>query len=103
MKAIIDGKRYDTETATEVASYDNGLGYSDFRQLSETLYRTKNGRWFTSGEGGPMTSYARPAGDMRTGGRAIRPLSDEEARSWLESNRESEALEQYFADQIEDA
>ena len=29
MKQIINGKRYNTETATEIGNYSNGLGYSD--------------------------------------------------------------------------
>ena len=103
MKAIIGGKRYNTETAIEVASRDNGLSYTDFRQLSESLYRTPRGSWFLAGSGGPLTPYAVSVGDMRTGGSAIRPLTAEEARSWLESYDKHDALEEYFSDHIEDA
>lgn len=40
MKAIIEGRLYDTETATLVAGDDVWGGRNKF------LYRTKRGRWF---------------------------------------------------------
>jgi len=103
MKKIIEGKRYDTETATQVAEYGNGLGEGDFSNYDETLYRTPRGNWFLSGEGGPMTKYSRPCGDMTSGGDGIIPLSSNEARQWLESHDENDALEKYFSDALEDA
>jgi len=103
MKAIIDGLRYDTDTAEEIAVHSNGLGPSDFHYLLETLYRTPNGRWFVHGEGGARTRYACPAGDGRTRGRDIRPLRREEAMEWLEAHGKVKALEHHFADEIEEA
>ena len=101
MRAIIDGKRYDTDTATCVAGYWNGLGKSDFRCLEEDLYRTPKGAWFLAGKGGALTAYAKPWGDGTTGGEAIRPLADDEARRWLEARNEVEAIEAHF--KIEEA
>ena len=103
MKKIIDGKRYDTATATEIGSHHNGRGRSDFRHMSESLYRTPRGNWFLAGEGGAMTKYSRPCGDMTGGGEYIIPLSPENAREWLERHELEEAIEKYFADEIEDA
>jgi hypothetical protein len=40
---IIDGKRYNTETAERVAYYNNGLGSGDFHVFEEYLYRTPRG------------------------------------------------------------
>lgn len=96
MKAIIKGKRYDTETATEIAS--DGYGYSgDFRYWHETLYKTKSGAWFTAGKGGPMSRYARSTGQNSwSGGSAIVPMSAEEAREWLETAKEVDAIEEHF-------
>ena len=37
MKSIINGKRYDTETAQELASWDNGCNCGDFHECEETL------------------------------------------------------------------
>ena len=103
MKAIIDGKRYNTETATGVAEYWNGLGGGDFGRVYEILYITAKGSWFIAGSGGPMTSYAQSVGNSQTGGEGIRPLSSEEAMAWLEKNHQTDALDQYFAEAIEDA
>lgn len=84
MKRIIDGKTYSTETAQKLGEWWNGLSDSDFRHISESLYRTKNGRYFLAGEGGPMTRYSHPVGDMTGGGEGIIPLSESEAREWME-------------------
>ena len=103
MKKIINGKRYDTETATEVASFSNSLGQGDFRNLDESLYITKSGNFFLSGEGGPMTKYSRPAGNMTSGGSDLIPLSKDEALDWLESHDFPEEIEKYFTNIIKDA
>lgn len=104
MKKIINGKRYNTETAEFVAGYSNGTGRGDFRYVSEDLYRTPRGRWFVAGEGGAMSSWATPCGDnSRTGGEGIRPLNPDEAMEWLEIHEETEALEKYFEVGVEDA
>lgn len=103
MRKIIDGKRYDTETATEIASWGFG-NYGDFNRCEETLYRTKRGSWFIHGEGGARSKYARTVGQNEwSGGSAIEPLSEADAKAWLERNGETDVLEQYFSDQIEDA
>lgn len=105
MKKIIDGKRYDTTTATEVAEWDNGLGYSDFKHCGETLYRTPRGNWFTVGYGGPMSRYARSTGTNSTSGSrdVFQVLTAAAAREWLERHGETAAIEQHFGAEIEDA
>ena len=103
MKKIINGKTYNTETAEEVGHYWNGLGTGDFRNISEKLYQTTKGAWFLAGEGGPMTKYARPCGNMTGGGSNIFPLTKAEALEWLESYGETDAIEKHFADIIEEA
>ena len=103
MKRILDGKRYNTETAEKIASYSNGLGKGNFRNYDETLYKTKNGNWFLSGEGGPMTKYSHPCGNMTSGGEAIIPMDPDEARRWLESHDKTDALESHFTDKIVEA
>lgn len=104
MKQIIDRKRYDTETAKEIASWDNGLGYSDFGWCKETLYKTKKGSYFIAGEGGAKTGYAQPCGNNCWGsGERIVPCTSEEALEWLENKGETDAIEKYFANDLEDA
>ena len=84
MKKIIDGKMYNTETATELGEFWNGLSTNDFSNLSETLYRKKNGEFFLYGQGGAMTEYSQPVGDMAGGGEKIIPFTKEQARNWAE-------------------
>ena len=105
MKKIIDGKRYNTETATEVAEWSNGYGYSDFKHCGETLYRTPKGGWFTVGYGGPLSRYSRATGqNSYSGSRDVfTVLTAEQARTWLERHGETEALETYFSEAIQDA
>lgn len=105
MKKIITGKRYDTDTATEVASWDAGFGYSDFKNCSEKLYLTPKGNWFTVGSGGPMSHYARPSGNNSTTGSndVFVTLTADEAREWLERHGETEELEEHFSGSIKDA
>ena len=69
MRAIINGKKYDTSTAEYIASASYSGSRSDFQWWEEDLYRKRTGEFFVSGEGGPMTRYARAIGPhRRTGG-----------------------------------
>ena len=45
MRRIVDGKRYDTETAQKIGHESRG-NCGDFRAWSETLYKTKKGAFF---------------------------------------------------------
>lgn len=103
MKATIDGKRYDTETATLVAKADNGLSYSDFNAWDEKLYLTKKGAWFLVGSGGPNSRYAKSYSGGSSGSSKLIPFTKEEAFAWLQENDCSKEIDQYFADWIEEA
>ncbi|PYX53895.1 MAG: hypothetical protein DMG76_23630 [Acidobacteria bacterium] len=101
---IIDGKRYNTATATEVAQWCNNYPTSDFKFCWEILYRTSKGTWFLVGQGGAQSKYSRSYGNHGScGGRDLIVLSETEAKAWLEAHEQNEALESYFADQLEDA
>lgn len=102
---IIDGRRYNTDTATAVASEYSYEGISDFRWFEETLYRTPKGAWFTCGGGNAMSRYSQPAGlNSWSGSRdVIRALSARDAQRWLTRNNATDALEEYFAAEIVDA
>jgi hypothetical protein len=104
MKRIIDGKRYDTETATEVAYHSSGGGRSDFNYYEETLYRTALGAWFTAGEGGARSKYSRSCGQNQlSAGEGIDVLTPAEALALLERWNEAEAIEEHFASKVTDA
>ena len=97
MKKIINGKKYDTETATPVASFSNSGGWRDFAHYEETLYRKKTGEFFLYGEGGPMTKYARSTGlNSWSGGDGFEPLTEDEAKLWLERFSDTETYEAQF-------
>lgn len=96
MVKIINGKKYNTDTAEEVGSWWNGLGWNDFHAVQETLYRKRTGEFFLYGEGGAATQYAEPCGDMWGAGEKIVPLSIENAKEWAEKNLSAEKYEAIF-------
>lgn len=103
MKKVIDRKVYNTETAEEIHSWDNGIYGNDFRSCSETLYKTKKGSFFLWGKGGPMSSYARHYGNTTSGGEDIIPMTADEAIDWLESHGGEDVIVEQFSDSIEEA
>ena len=99
MKAIIDGRKYDTETAEVIDSYGNGRYGNDFYRLEETLYRKKTGEFFLCGDGGAMTEYGRPCGtNTWCGGKRIVPMTEAEAKLWLEQHGDTETYEAVFGE-----
>ena len=88
MKQVVNGKRYDTETAVQLESWDNGAYGGDFNRCEEALYRTKNGAYFVHGEGGAMSRWSQSyeGGRSRGGGDGIEPVTPAEALEWLESH-----------------
>ncbi len=104
MQKVIDGFRYDTEKAEEVATYHNGCSRSDFHFVRKGLYRTNKGSWFVAGEGGAMSEYATQCGSNEWGGgENIRPVDADTAKNILEQWDAIGALEEYFGDQLKDA
>ena len=104
MKQIIEGRRYNTETAQEIGSSSGKAYRGDFHYCSESLYRTPRGNFFLCGEGGPLSRYGRPAyGGGTCGGEGIIPVSKEDALSWCEEHLDIEDYQAYFSDIIEDA
>lgn len=104
MKKIINGLRYDSETAIAIGS-DSYSHPGDFNFWEETLYKTpRAGRFFLVGEGGPMTKYSKSIGQNQwTGGENLTPMTKDEAMRWCEEHLGSGDWEEYFVDQIEEA
>jgi hypothetical protein len=98
MKKVINGKLYNTETATKIASNcSSGIGMSDFRFFDESLYVTKNKMFFLAGEGHAMTKWASDNGNTRSWGEGIKQMSYEKALKWCEDAEiEPEIIEKYF-------
>lgn len=85
MKKIINGRLYDTDTAIEIGSWDNGERCWDFDYVMETLYKTPKGQYFFYAWGGARTAYAERCGsDHFCEGSRIELLSEEEARKFAE-------------------
>ena len=78
MRKVIDGKAYDTATATLLAEAENPSADStdDIRYWAEELYRTPAGRYFLRGNGGPMSGWGS--------GPRIRVLTESAACRWIE-------------------
>ena len=98
MKKILNGMRFDTNTAEKVGEWDNGLPANDFSTLGETLYRTKRRKqFFLHGEGGPMTWCAKSSGpNTSTGGQEMRLMTDAEAFEWAQRHMSPDDVEDYF-------
>ena len=97
MKKIINGKKYDTETAEWISSYDVTNG--KFSDYEEDLYRKRTGEFFLAGEGGPASKYSQPYGDHGSqSGKGIIPLTEEEAREWVEMHCSADKYEDIFGE-----
>jgi hypothetical protein len=75
-KRIIDGKTYNTETATQIAGREDD--YDDpFLSAGAYLYQTRFGAFFL---------YSYLDGFDENDFEKIKPLTPDEARAWLEKN-----------------
>lgn len=98
MKKIINGKKYDTETARELVFWDNGYIGSDFSYVEEVLYKKKTGEYFLKGFGGPMSKYAESHGNNVGWGEKIIPMSEVEAKKWSEEKLSVYKYEELFGE-----
>ncbi|MDZ4263791.1 MAG: hypothetical protein U1B30_15850 [Pseudomonadota bacterium] len=110
MKAIINGKRYDTGKAEEITRLSYG-GKGQFISWEASLHKTAKGEWFLAGKGGPMTMFARSAegnpGAVEGSSRIV-PMEQADVLELLQSlsahNPGLEAIiEEHFGPEIEDA
>lgn len=99
MKKIINGKKYDTETAREIGCDGNNLSRRDFKWWTEVLYQKRTGEFFLYGEGGPASRYAVSAdGHGWDSGKQIIPLSEDKARNWAEEHLDADEYEKIFGE-----
>lgn len=97
MKKIINGKKYNTDTAQRLGEWDNGQ-YGIFDYEEETLYRKKTGEFFICGSGGAASKYACSVREGTASGSQISPISWEEARQWAEDHLNPEKYEEIFGE-----
>lgn len=90
-KRIIDGKTYNTETATRVAGWDER---EDHYTYGKYLYQTRFGAFF---------EYSFLDSVMDDDHQTISPLSPEDARKWLEErvSWDPELIEKLFGEMPE--
>lgn len=98
MKKIINGKKYDTNTAEKVFGWHYGRP-GDHDYVHEELYRKKNGDFFLFGEGGANSEYGVWVDNSHlTDSCNIVPLSVEEAKKWAEKHISAEKYEEIFGE-----
>lgn len=100
MKKIINGKKYDTDTAKKLASGGYGW-YSDLDYIEETLYKKRTGEFFLFGKGGPASKYSEYNGNGHIASWDIIPLTESEAKQWTEKNCNSDEYEEIFGEVAE--
>lgn len=100
MVAIISGRKYNTETATAVGEWGNGLERTNSDYCIEILYKKKTGEYFLYGRGGATSKYREA--DLRwknwTWGEKIEPFSEEEAKKWAEEHLSAKKYEEIFGE-----
>lgn len=98
MKKVIDGSLYNTETATRLGVWDNGI-FSNIGSVDEALYVTRAGKYFLHGFGGSNTKYAEQTSNNHwSSGEAIIPLSAEAARKWAEERMDGDSYVKAFGE-----
>ena len=96
MKRVIKRKLYDTDTAIEIGSWDNGRYVQDINAIEEVLYRKRTGEYFLYGSGGPNTRYAKRSDATWIGGSELIPLSFDAAKIWAEEHLSPEEYAKAF-------
>lgn len=102
MKKIINGAKYDTNTAKCIGKWDNGVSSNDFDYVSEELYRTKSGKYFLYGQGGRNSRYGEWYGNTGGCGEQIMPMTREDAQVWAEKQLDGDGYETIFGEVPED-
>ena len=98
MRKIIDGKKYDTNTARVVGEW-SFEPWSDYNYINETLYCKKTGENFLYGKGGARTEYAESAGNNNwSEGWNFIPYSLEEAKAWAMDHLSVDEYEDEFGE-----
>lgn len=96
MKKIMNGKMYNTDSATLLASASS-IRCDQADSFDESLYRKKTGEFFIYGYGGPWTCWAKSNGmGGYSSGEGILPVSEDEAREWAEKHLTADEYEKIF-------
>jgi len=98
MKRIINGKIYNTDTATHIGNHQHS-NRGDFHFEDTDLYRTPKGAFFVQGAGGAYSRWSQPCGSNgMSGGHGIQAMTATEALAWCEdSGIDADVIAQYFS------
>lgn len=97
MKKVINGSRYDTDTAKRIGVWESDQDYVGLSHVEEALYRTKAGKYFLHGIGNAASAYAvRKADGWSAPGEKILPLSEPAAHQWAEQHLDADSFELAF-------
>src|SRR5579872_7014045 len=89
VERVLDGRKFDTDTATLacVIARTRGSQLTDFHYEQTGLYRSPRSQFFLAGEGGALSRWGRRAQDgSRQPGEGIELVSETEARRLLEQH-----------------
>lgn len=99
---VVDGKRYDTDTARHLCHIRCTETGGDFGWENTDLYVTKKGTYFLAGEGNASSRWGQRAiGGGSIPGVGVKPIAADEARHMLEQEDETFLIEELF--EVEDA
>lgn len=99
MQRVIDGKRYNTETAKRLGIWASDQDYQGLHHEEETLYLTKTGNYFLHGCGGAASRYNKKTGSNGwVGGEQIVPISEEYARKWAQDHLTGNEYDMIFGE-----
>ena len=103
MKKLINGKRYDTDTADIIGWVAKGSA-DDFTRTVETLFRKRSGEYFLNGFGGNESKYAvrLKGSNIWTSGDHIIPLTTDAAAEWAKENLSADEYEKAFGTSAEE-
>ena len=88
MKVKFDGRVYDTETATLLVGYTNGLPITDDYYVDTFLYVKKNGEYFLHCHGGAKSEYSFIKDNKAFGGEHIIPIMNKKLKYWVSGHSE---------------
>lgn len=101
MEKIINKRRYSTDSAECIGTWDNGQSGLNF--ITESLYRKRNGEFFLYCEGGANTKYCKKlSANSWAPGASIIPVSAEDAETWGREHLEADKYAALFGQITED-
>ena len=98
MRAVRNGKLYNTETAKLIGSDSFGQ-YGSNDNWGEELYLKKTGEFFLYGYGGYYSKYAKQVdSNSWSGSEKIIPLTESEAKAWAEKHLDGDKYIEAFGE-----